>query len=308
LSEEWMMIIRIYFFLVTLLLSQHSLAQLSVLACEPEWAALVSELGGDQVMVSSATTAMQDPHHIQAKPSLIAKARNADLLVCTGAELEVGWLPILLEKSGNPKIQQNGAGYFMASDYVELLDKPTVADRSLGDIHMAGNPHIHTSPYNLLKVAAALTERLSLLSPAHKTQFETNRQRLQQSFEEAFIRWQSQTNALKGVKLVVYHNHWLYLEKWLGLQKVAVLEPKPGLPPSSTHLAALLEKLKTESADVIFYASFNDRKPAEWLSGKTQIPMVVVPATVENWQEKNALINWYEKILFQLSQGVRRES
>jgi len=303
-----MMIIRIYFFLVTLLLSQHSLAQLSVLACEPEWAALVSELGGDQVMVSSATTAMQDPHHIQAKPSLIAKARNADLLVCTGAELEVGWLPILLEKSGNPKIQQNGAGYFMASDYVELLDKPTVADRSLGDIHMAGNPHIHTSPYNLLKVAAALTERLSLLSPAHKTQFETNRQRLQQSFEEAFIRWQSQTNALKGVKLVVYHNHWLYLEKWLGLQKVAVLEPKPGLPPSSTHLAALLEKLKTESADVIFYASFNDRKPAEWLSGKTQIPMVVVPATVENWQEKNALINWYEKILFQLSQGVRRES
>jgi zinc/manganese transport system substrate-binding protein len=301
------MIKRICFLMMMGIVSQPALAQLSVLACEPEWAALVSELGGEQVVVSSATTAMQDPHHIQAKPSLIAKARNADLLLCTGAELEVGWLPVLLQRSGNPAIQVNGAGYFMASDYVELMEKPLKADRSLGDVHMSGNPHIHTSPHNMLLVAAALTERLSALSPSHKSLFEKNHQQLKKSFEEAFIQWQPTVDYLKDKKLVVYHNHWSYLEKWLQLNRVAVLEPKPGLPPSSTHLSGLIEKLQKEAADVIFFSSYNDRKPAEWLSGKIHIPMAVVPATVENWQEKNALLNWYDTVLSQLQQGIRRE-
>jgi zinc/manganese transport system substrate-binding protein len=299
---------QIFFLIFALMLSQHSLAQLTVLTCEPEWAALVSELGGNQVLVSSATTAAQDPHHIQARPSLIAKARNADLLVCTGAELEAGWLPLLLQKSGNPKIQSNGSGYFMASDYVELLGKPVAADRSLGDIHMAGNPHIHTSPYNMLQVASALTEKLSALSPANKTLFENNHRQLQQSFDAAFIRWQPEIHSLKNKKLVVHHDYWLYLEKWLQLDRVAVLEPKPGVPPSSTQLSGLIKTLQHNNADVIFYASYNDSKPAEWLSGRTGIPIVAVPATVENWQEKGALIRWYEKVLQQLNGGMHGKS
>lgn len=301
------MIKRIFFLMMMGMVSQPTLAQLSVLACEPEWAALVSELGGNQVLVSSATTAMQDPHQIQAKPSLIAKARNADLLVCTGAELEVGWLPVLIQRSGNPAIQETGAGYFMASEYVELMEKPLKADRSMGDIHMAGNPHIHTSPHNLLLVAAALTKRLSALSPEHQSLFEKNYQQLKKSFEAAFVRWQPIMDDLKGKKLVVYHNHWSYLEKWLQLKRVAELEPKPGLAPSSTYLSGLMDQLEKEGADVIFYLSFNDKRPAEWLSQKTGIPKVMVPATVENWQEKNALLNWYDTVLSQLQQGMRRE-
>jgi zinc/manganese transport system substrate-binding protein len=299
---------QIFLLLIALMLSQQSLAQLTVLACEPEWAALVSELGGNQVNVSSATTAMQDPHHIQARPSLIAKARNADLLVCTGAELEIGWLPLLLQKSGNAKIQRNGSGYFMASDYVELLGKPALADRSMGDVHMAGNPHIHTSPHNMLLVASALTERLSALSPANKTLFENNHRQLQQSFEAALTRWQPEIHALKNKKLVVHHDYWLYLEKWLQLDRIAVLEPKPGVPPSSTQLSGLIETLQHNKADVIFYASYNDSKPAEWLSGKTGIPLVAAPATVENWQEKDALIRWYENVLHQLNGGIHGKS
>lgn len=292
-----MMIKQTLFFITALTLGQHSLAQLSVLACEPEWAALVSELGGDQVSVSSATTATQDPHHIQAKPSLIAKARKADLLVCTGAELEIGWLPVLLQKSGNPKIQSQGSGYFMASDHVELLGKPAAADRSMGDVHMAGNPHIHTSPQNMLKVAAALTEKLSAVSPGNKALFENNHQRLQQSFDAALIRWQLDIDALKGKKLVVHHDYWLYLETWLQLQRVAVLEPKPGVPPSSAYLASLLGTLQQQKADMILQASYNDNRPATWLSGKTGIPVVAVPTTLANWQEPGALIQWYDTLL-----------
>jgi zinc/manganese transport system substrate-binding protein len=297
---------RLILFLGAIILSQQSLAQLSVFACEPEWAALATEIGGDQVNVTSATTAMQDPHQIQARPSLIAKMRQADLLICSGAELEIGWLPVLLQKSGNPKVQSGSPGHFMATDYVEMLDKPAVADRSEGDIHMAGNPHIHTSPVNMLRVAAALTERLSALSPEHKTLFENNHQRFMQSFNKALAEWQPKIKALKDKKIVVYHNYWVYLENWLQLWKVAALEPKPGLPPTSGHLSELVSQMATNKADIILYATYNDSKPAEWLSGKTGIPMAAVPATVEDWKADNALLHWYETILDTLIKSMAK--
>jgi len=293
------------FFCSSLLLSQLALAApLSIFTCEPEWAALVTEIGGNQVDVTSATTSMQDPHQIQARPSLIAKMRQADLLICSGAELEVGWLPVLMQKSGNPKTQPGSPGYFMASDYVELLDKPAIADRSEGDIHMAGNPHIHTSPLNMLRVAAALTERLSALSPENKTLFEKNHQQLVQSFNDAQVKWQPQINALKNKKIVVYHHYWVYMEKWLQLQQVAALEPKPGLPPTSAHLSELVSQMASNKADIILYATYNDSKPAEWLSSKTGIPIAAVPATVEDWKTDNALIHWYETILNTLAGAI----
>jgi zinc/manganese transport system substrate-binding protein len=142
-------------------------ATLNVLACEPEWAALVAELGGDKVKASSATTALQDPHRIEARPSLIAKTRNADLLVCTGLELEVGWLPILLQQSGNTKIAEGKPGHFEAGQYVPRLDVPTKLDRSEGDVHAAGNPHIQQDPHNIAKVADALLKRLSEIDPGN---------------------------------------------------------------------------------------------------------------------------------------------
>ena len=129
-------------------------AALRVFACEPEWGALAQELGGDLVDVSVATTALQDPHQIQAKPSLIARARNADLVVCTGAELEIGWLPVLLQQSGNAKVQPGQPGNFAAADYVRKLEVPTQLDRSQGDVHAAGNPHIQTDPRNIAQVAS----------------------------------------------------------------------------------------------------------------------------------------------------------
>jgi zinc/manganese transport system substrate-binding protein len=299
---------RLHFILLILLasfFSQQTLAApLSVFACEPEWAALASEIGGAQVDVTSATTSMQDPHQIQARPSLIAKVRQADLLVCSGAELEVGWLPVLMQKSGNPKIQPGSKGYFMASDDVEMLDKPASADRSEGDIHMAGNPHVHTSPANMLRVATALTARLSELSPENKTLFESNHQHLVQSFNVALLQWQPKIDTLKNKKIVVYHDYWVYLQKWLQLDKVGMLEPKPGLPPTSGHLSELVSQMATDKADVILYATYNDSKPAEWLSGKTGIPMAAIPATVEDWKADDALLHWYATVLDALAKAV----
>ena len=146
-------------------LSAH--AALDILTCEPEWAALATELGGNLVSAESATTPQQDPHYIQARPSLIAKVRRAALVMCTGADLEVGWLPLLLRQAGNAAVQPGQPGFLNAADFVELLDKPSSVDRSLGDVHPYGNPHVQTDPRNIGKVAAALVERLASLDSAN---------------------------------------------------------------------------------------------------------------------------------------------
>src|SRR5476651_2410805 len=153
------------------LLSVPAHAALRVFACEPEWGALAQELGGSNVDVSVATNALQDPHQIQAKPSLIARARNADLVACTGAELEIGWLPVLLQQSGNAKVQPGQPGNFAAADFVKKLEIPSQVDRSQGDVHAAGNPHIQTDPRNIAQVATALAARLQQVDSAHASQY-----------------------------------------------------------------------------------------------------------------------------------------
>ena len=282
-----------------LLLSSNTVfAQLNVFTCEPEWAALTRVLGGNGVKVYSATTAQQDPHHIQARPSLIAKVRRADLLVCTGAELEVGWLPLLLRKSGNGNIQAGQGGYFMAADQVALLEKPVVLDRSLGDIHAAGNPHIHLDPYRIQQIAAALSATLIKIDPANTHHYEKNLQSFTGEWRQAISQWERQARALRGKRIVVSHNNWVYLEQWLGLERVAVLESKPGIPPSSRHLAQVLARLKQRSADMILYADYQNNKSARWLSQKTGLPVVGLPFSVS---EKEDLIHWFNRLLNQLS-------
>src|SRR5882672_4936270 len=142
-------------------------AALNVFACEPEWGALAQELGGDKVSVYSATTALQDPHRIEARPSLIARIRSTDLLICSGSELEIGWIPLLLTQSGNPRVQLGAPGYFEASQYVIKLEVPKVIDRALGDLHPGGNPHIHTDPRNIARVALALEDRMAQIDSAN---------------------------------------------------------------------------------------------------------------------------------------------
>ena len=255
-------------------------ATVNVLACEPEWGALTQELGGDKVAIYTATTALQDPHRIQARPSLIARARSADLLVCTGSELEVGWLPILLRQSGNANIQPGKPGYFEAASYVRKLEIPTRLDRAEGDVHVGGNPHIQTDPRNFLPVADELTQRLTHIDPANAAFYTARHSAFVEHWKAAIQQWEAMAMPLKGVSIVVQHKGFPYLENWLGLRQVATLEPKPGVEPSSGYLAEMLAQLQRQPAKMVIRAAYNDGRASEWLAERGKIPVVVLPFTV----------------------------
>ena len=286
------------------LVSPATQAALRILACEPEWGALAQELGGDDVRVYTATTAHQDPHHIQARPSLIAQARRADLVVCTGAELEIGWLPLVLRRAGNPKIQTGTNGYFAATDYVNLLEKPQRLDRAEGDVHAAGNPHIQLDPHNILRVAQALSPRLAELDSQHADQYAQRLKDFSQRWQAAMTRWETQAAPLKGMPIVVYHRAWTYLNHWLGLDQLAELEPKPGVPPTSSHLAEVLDKLKAQPARAVIRAPYQDQRPVQWLHDHTGIAMLTLPFTVGGNAQAGDLFGLFDSTV-QMLLGVQ---
>jgi zinc/manganese transport system substrate-binding protein len=255
-------------------------AALKVLACEPEWGALVNELAGDKASVYVATTGLQDPHHIQARPSLVAAARGTGLLVCTGAELEIGWLPLLIRQSGNNAIQPGKPGNFEAASFVRKLEVPARLDRAEGDVHPAGNPHIQTDPRNIALVADALAQRLAELDAANAASYRQRAADFQARWKAAIARWEEQAAPLRGTGIVVQHKAFPYLEQWLGLQEVAALEPKPGVEPTSSHLSEVLAGLKGRPAKMIVRAAYNDGRGAEWLAERAKLPIVVLPFTV----------------------------
>lgn len=255
-------------------------AALSILACEPEWGALAQELGGNKVKVYNATNAFQDPHRVQAKPSLLARARNADLAVCTGAQLEIGWLPILQQQAGNAKIQVGQPGYFEAAAYVRMLDVPSSVDRSQGDVHPGGNPHIQTDPRNIGAVAPALAQRLAEIDPANAAFYQANYKSFAARWHDAMRKWGAAAAPLKGMPIVVHHQAFTYLENWLGLRAVATLEPKPGVEPTAAHLSEVLAQMQRQPAKAIVRSVYNDPRGSEWLSAQTKIPIVVLPFTV----------------------------
>ena len=293
--------------LAALLLAAPAHAALRVFACEPEWGALAQELGGNLVEVSVATNALQDPHQIQAKPSLIARARNADLIVCTGAELEIGWLPLLLQQSGNAKVQPGQPGNFAAADYVRKLDVPSQLDRSQGDVHAAGNPHIQTDPRNIAQVAAALGARLQQVDPAHAGQYAKAQADFGQRWQQAMARWTLLAAPLKGTPVVSQHKAFVYLYDWLALKEVAVLEPKPGVEPSASHLQEVLATLKGAPARMVLYSAYQDPRPSEWLSKNASIAAVKIPFTVGGTEGAKDLFGLFDDTLARLlAAGARR--
>ena len=280
--------------LAFIVLASPARAAVEILTCEPEWAALAKELGGALVNVESATTPAQDPHYIQARPSLIAKMRRAALVACTGADLEVGWLPLLLRQAGNAAVQPGQPGYFLAADYVEMLDKPASVDRALGDVHPYGNPHVQTDPRNIGKIAAALADRLARLDAANAGTYRARFEDFDRRWQAAVERWTAAVAPLNGKEVVTHHKGWVYLESWIGLAEVGNLEPKPGLPPSAAHLAELLDRLEGQSVALIIRSVYEDGKASDWLAARTSIPAVVVPHTVGSVPGTDDLFSWFD--------------
>ena len=275
-------------------------ANLNVFACEPEWAALAREIGGEKVSAYSATTARQDPHHIEARPSLIARVRTADLVVCSGAELEIGWLPLLLTQSGNARIQRGTPGYFEASQFVSRLEVPKTVDRAMGDIHPAGNPHIQFDPGNIAKVGAALAARMTELDRANAAFYSARAAEFVKRWDEALLRWRQRGAALKEVPVVEHHKAFSYLIAWLNMREVGSLEPLPGIPPSTSHLAELVDQMKRSPAKIILYSSYDDPRAAQFLAQHTGIPGVMLPFTVGGTDKAKDLYGFFDDILDRL--------
>ncbi|MDA0782274.1 MAG: zinc ABC transporter substrate-binding protein [Rickettsiales bacterium] len=278
-------------------------AKVNIFACEPEWAALAEEIGGDKVEAFSATHAGQNPHHIRARPSLIAKARNADLIICSGAGLEVGWLPILLQKA-SAEVQPGAVGHIMASEFVPILEKPLEVDRSMGDVHPEGNPHVHLNPHNILLVAAVLTKRLESIDIANADFYRSQSEDFTSRWQKAISRWEKEAVDLKGKPVVVYHKSFSYLLDWLELKQVASLEPKPGIPPTASHLEGLLQQLKAKPAKVIIRTPYEPNDAGKWLSEKTGTPAVVLPYTIDGDTESSDLYALFDRSIGLLKEAI----
>jgi zinc/manganese transport system substrate-binding protein len=285
------------------LMAAGSHAAVEVFACEPEWAALAEELGGEHVTARSATTPQQDVHHIQARPSLIAGLRRADLLVCTGAGLEEGWLPVLQRRANNPRVQVGADGFLEVANHVPLLDRPARLDRADGDIHPGGNPHVQLDPRNIEQIAKVVTERLTVIDPAHTDDYRTRLADFSRRWDQAIAQWQERAGPLRGVAVVVHHNAWVYLENWLGLEIVGTLEPKPGIPPSSSDLSRLLSQLEQRPARMVIRSAYQPARASEWLSQRTGMPAVLLPSTVGGTDEAQDLFGLFDDIIRRMLQA-----
>lgn len=301
---------RLYLIIACVFFGNYSFAAaaatFNVFSTVPEWAALAQEIGADKVRVYSATHGLQDPHRIDAKPSLIARARTAQLVIATGAELEVGWLPLVLRESGNARIQPGQPGYFEAAAFVTLLEVPAVLDRAHGDVHASGNPHIQGDPRNLFKIGEALAARLAELDPANAMVYFGNFQRFSVKLRAALARWEKEAEPLRGLPILVQHKAFPYLQLWLGLQESASLETHPGSEPTSAHLAEIVARQKERRAVLLLRAAYQGDGASRWVAGRTGIPLVTLPFTVGGTPEATDLFALYEDSLRRLLQALPR--
>ncbi len=287
-------------------LASPATAEVRVFACEPEWAALAEAVGGGDVVVHSATHGAQDPHHVRARPSLIARVRRADVLFCSGAELESGWLPVLMRRGARRGIQPGQPGHVMAADHVPVLDRPDTIDRSLGDIHPSGNPHVHLDPRNVEILASELARRLERIDPGNADAYRSRLASFRAVWAEARQGWRNRVAGLQGMKVVVHHEAWAYFLRWAGLTRVASLESLPGIPPSASHLQAVLEQAREADAEAILRAPHEPRDAADWLSARTGIPVLDLPYTVGGHPEANDLVSLFDVTLTLLEEVHNR--
>jgi zinc/manganese transport system substrate-binding protein len=282
-----------------------AIAAVNVFATVPEWGALAEELGGDKVRVYTATNALQDPHHVEAKPSLIARARGADLVVATGAELEVGWLPLVLLQAGNPKVQPGKPGYLEAASFVTTLEKPARLDRADGDVHPAGNPHIQTDPRNVARVAVPLAAKLAELDPSNAAYYQARYKAFAERFDAAIANWEKQAAPLAGVPIIVQHKAFTYLIAWLRMKEVAALEPKPGVEPTVAHLSEVLASLSRQPAKMVIRAAYQGDRASLWIAERAKVNAVMLPFTVGGDAAAKDLFALYDDTIARLLKGAQ---
>ncbi len=272
--------------LVLLCLATPCAAKVAVVATLPWIGSIAAAVGGDRVSVTTLVKPGQDPHLIEAKPSMILAGRKADIIMYNGLDLEIGYLPILIESSRNPRIQPGRTGNFDCSRYVKVLEKQASADRSMGDVHPLGNPHYHLSPANIGRVADGMAEALAEADPANREFYRANGQAFQRRLQEKQKEWERM--APRGKTFVAYHKFFEYLAHDLGFRIVGYIEEKPGIPPGAGHIERLVGLVGQAKPQAILTTGYHDRKPADFLSKRTGVRVVVVPNDVST-----ATTDWF---------------
>jgi zinc/manganese transport system substrate-binding protein len=258
--------------------------------------------------VKALSLPTQDPHFVDAKPTLALELNKADLLLLIGADLEIGWLPSLINGARNPKIQKGGDGYLDCSTFVELLDKPAGAvDRSMGDIHPVGNPHYLSDPRRLQIVADGITAKLSALDPGNADAFAKRNAAFKEGIESSRKKWEERFAKLKGSPILCYHKTWSYVAEWLGLDVVGFLEPKPGIPPNPSHVGKTLALGKSRSVKILLQEFYYPETTSKLVAGKIPAVLVKVPAGVDVAKGEK-YVEYHDRVLEAIAKGLEEGS
>jgi zinc/manganese transport system substrate-binding protein len=284
----------------SLLLSSPAFAELNVVATLPWIGSLAKEIGKDKVSVTTLVKPTQDPHTVEAKPSMILAGRKADILLYNGLDLEIGYLPLIMESSKNPRIMPGRPGNFDCSKFVKVIDKHAHVERSMGDVHPLGNPHYHYSPSNIIRIVEGMTNALAEMDPANAAFYRSNHKAFTAKFNERAKTWKLQSKKLAGNRYVAYHKLFEYLAAEFGFKIVAYVEPKPGIPPSAAHIETLIERMKATKPDGILTTSFYGKKESETISLKTGVKVVTVPADVGSMPGTDDWFSFMDKVVTSL--------
>lgn len=256
-------------------------AQLKVVTSTTDLFDIASAVGGDKVKASHIGEGFQDPHFIEAKPSFVLQLRNADVWAFVGLDLEIGWMPLLLDGARNPKIQLGGSGYVDVSKAMPVIDVPRGnVDRSMGDVHPLGNPHYWLDPENGRRIAKLFLAKFSELDPKNAAEYAANEKAFETKLGAAESAWQAQLATIKGKPVVAWHTSWNYFAEYTGMRIVAYMEPKPGVPPSPSHLLQVVQAVKASGAKVIIMEPFYDRKVADLVARQTGATVLILPPSV----------------------------
>lgn len=283
-------------------------AKLNIVASTPDIGALAKEIGKDKVEVMSIAKPTEDPHFVDAKPSFIVKLNKADMLIEGGLQLEIGWLPNLVVGARNRKILAGEKGYLIASAGVPIIEVPTTADRAMGDVHPMGNPHFMLDPLNGKIVAIHICERLCQIDAPNCNYFKDNLKDFTKRLDQKFSEWQKTLEPFRGTKIVTYHKTFPYFANRFNLNVVGSLEPKPGIPPSPTHINSLIPMMKNDGVKLILIEPFRERKTPEFVTSQTGAKIVVFPIMVGGQKETDDYLSLFDYTINQIVSALKTKS
>jgi len=292
---------------LSLALSASAFAQkLTIVTTTADLASLTQEVGGDRVDVTAIARGYQDPHFVEPKPSFLLLLRKADLLEVVGLDLEIGWLPPLLDQSRNAQIRPGGTGYLDVSTGVEILDRPTgTVNRSMGDVHALGNPHYWIDPANAIRIAIQISNRLSQLRPKDAVYFAGRLETFKKRMNEANKKWTAMLAPYRGAKIVTYHNSWPNFTRRYGLNVVGFVEPKPGVPPSPSHTFELINLMKAQKVKAILVEPYIDLKTPKSIAERTGANLLVMYPSVGARPELDDYFKLFDRNITELVKALR---